>query len=87
MTVSVNARTFKSGNSEAVRLPKGIGFGIGADVSIERSGDTLTIRPIADPERERAELDRFLADMLAIGTPPDGVQSRPPFEWIDRPGL
>ena len=53
----------------------------------ERTGDTLTIRPIVDPARERAELDRFLAEMLAIGTPSDGVQPRPAFEWIDRPDL
>lgn len=87
MNAPVDSRTFKSGNSEAVRLPKGLGFGIGADVRIERNGDTLTIRPISDPARQRAELDRLLADMLAIGTPSDGVQPRPPFEWIDRPGL
>ena len=80
-------RTFKSGNSVAVRLPKELGFGPGTPVTIERTGDTLTIRPVADPLRERAELDRFLADMLAIGRPPDGVQARGPFEWIDRPGL
>lgn len=80
-------KTFKSGNSEAVRLPKELGFGPGTPVTIERTGDTLTIRALSDPEREQAELDRFLDDMLAIGTPPDGVQPRPPFEWIDRPGL
>jgi antitoxin VapB len=80
-------KTFKNGNSEAVRLPKELGFGPGTPVTIERTGDTLTIRPVADPAREQAELDRFLADMLAIGTPPDGVQPRPAFDWIDRPGL
>jgi antitoxin VapB len=87
MNAPVHARTFKSGNSEALRLPKGLGFGIGTEVVVERSGDTLTIRAVVDPARERAELDRFLADMLAIGTPSDGVQPRPPVEWIDRPGL
>lgn len=86
MTVH-QTRTFKSGNSEAVRLPKGMGFGLDTAVIVERDGDTLTIRPAIDPTRERAELDRFLADMLAIGTPPDGVQPRVPFDWIDRAGL
>ena len=80
-------RTFKSGNSEAVRLPKEMGFGPGTAVTVERTGDTLTIRAVHDPERERAELNRLLADMLAIGTPADGVQARDPIDWIDRPGL
>ena len=80
-------KTFKSGNSEAVRLPKELAFGPGTSVTMERTGDTLTIRAVLDPERERAELNRFLDDMLAIGTPADGVQARIPFEWIDRPGL
>ncbi len=87
MNAPINTRTFKSGNSEVVRLPKGLGFGIGTEVNIERSGDTLTIRALVDPEKERQELDRMLDDMLAIGTPPDSVQPRAPFEWIDRPGL
>ena len=76
-----------AGNSEAVRLPKELGFGIGVALRVERTGDTVTMRPVDDPARERAELDRFLDDMLAIGTPPDGVQERVSFEWIDRPGL
>lgn len=80
-------RTFKSGNSEAVRLPREFAFGSGTPVTIERTGDTLTIRPLVDPERERRELDRLLDDMLAIGAPPDGVQTRVPFDWVDRPGL
>lgn len=83
----VDSKTFKSGNSVAVRLPKEIAFAPDTRVTIERNGDVLTIRPVHDAAREREELDRFLADMLAIGTPEDGVQERPPFEWIDRPGL
>lgn len=41
----VNSRTFKSGNSEAVRLPKAIGFGLGTEIVIERVGDIVTIKP------------------------------------------
>ena len=86
MTVH-ETKTFENGNSEAVRLAGELGFGPGTSVTIERTGDTLTIRPVADPARDKAELDRFLADMLVIGAPPDGVQARPDFEWADRPGL
>jgi len=44
MTVA-RSRTFKSGNSEAVRLPKDVAFGDGVDLIIIRSGDVMTIYP------------------------------------------
>ena len=43
---AVTTRTFRSGNSEAVRLPKDIGFGSGTEVEIVRQGNTVTIRPV-----------------------------------------
>ncbi len=80
-------RTFKSGNSEAVRLPQGIGFGVGVAVQIEREGDRIVITPARNPAEEKARLLALLADLEAIGTPPDGVQEREPFEFPERPGL
>ena len=44
MTVA-RRRTFKSGNSEAVRLPKDVAFGDGVELIIVRSGDVMTIYP------------------------------------------
>ena len=42
------SRIFKSGNSMAVRIPKELAFANAAqDVEIERKGDTLVIRPVA----------------------------------------
>ena len=38
-------RTFKSGNSEAVRLPRDLGFGVGVEVTLVKTGDVLTIKP------------------------------------------
>ena len=32
---AINSKTFKSGNSVAVRLPKGIGFAPGLDVVVD----------------------------------------------------
>jgi len=87
MNAPVNTRTFKSGNSEVVRLPKGLGFGIGTEVRIEKSGDGLSIHPVADRKRVSEELRRLVADLEAIGAPPDGVQKRDPFEFPDRAGL
>src|SRR5665648_42011 len=46
MTVT-KTRTFRSGNSEAVRLPKNVAFGEGVELVIVRSGDVLTLYPAA----------------------------------------
>ena len=80
-------RTFKSGNSEAVRLPKGMGFGIGTDLRVEREGHRIVLTPLADPAAARRELLDLVADLEAIGRPSDGVQAREPVEFADRPGL
>ncbi len=42
---AATTKTFRSGNSEAVRLPKDIGFGPGTEVEIVRKGNEITIRP------------------------------------------
>jgi antitoxin VapB len=43
---AITTKTFRSGNSEAVRLPKDIGFGTGTEVEIVRNGDEIIIRPV-----------------------------------------
>ena len=80
-------KTFMSGNSVAVRLPRALGFGPDQRVLIEQQGSTITIRPAEDPEQVRRELKQLCDDLLAIGPPPDGVQDRDPFEFPERPGL
>ncbi len=87
MNVPRTARTFKSGNSEAVRLPKGLGFGIGTEVTIERKGNDLVLTPVRKPEEAKAKLQRLVERLREIGRPDDGVQSRPDFEAPERPGL
>jgi antitoxin VapB len=40
-------RVFKSGNSQAVRIPRELAYEDGAqEVEVERKGDTLLIRPV-----------------------------------------
>ncbi|HEY3889590.1 MAG TPA: AbrB/MazE/SpoVT family DNA-binding domain-containing protein [Caulobacteraceae bacterium] len=57
-----DSRTFRSGNSEAVRLPRDVAFGRDVDVTIVRSGDVLTIFPsrpsVKDLVARLAELPR-----------------------------
>lgn len=76
------SRPFRSGNSQAVRLPKEIAFDDDAELIISRSGDIVTMMP--KPQMTGAELVRRLRE---IGPPPGGVQERDPIEWPERPGL
>lgn len=52
-------RVFRSGNSQAVRIPKEFAFPEGAELEIARAGDTLTLTPkrasVADVVRRLAE--------------------------------
>jgi antitoxin VapB len=40
-------RTFRSGNSEAIRLPRDVAFGKDLELIVVRSGDVLTVYPAA----------------------------------------
>jgi antitoxin VapB len=87
---STTARTFKSGNSEAVRLPKGFGFGLGRAVRIEREGDRVVLTPVVTDNvlaEKRRRFDAMIARMVALGAVPGGAQQRDEFEAPDRPGL
>ena len=43
----LNSRVFKSGNSQAVRIPSELAYDdVGQEVEVERKGDTLVIRPV-----------------------------------------
>jgi antitoxin VapB len=82
--MNAQTRIFRSGNSDAVRLPRHLSFGVGTEVAIERDGDRLIVTPVAKRKLSFAEM---IARMREIGPPSDGVQEREPFEYPDRPGL
>lgn len=83
----VTTRIFRSGNSEAVRLPREVAFGADIDVIVSREGDVVTIRPAIDAKAEKQKLVELLADLQAIGAPADGVQERDPVLFPYRRGL
>lgn len=87
MTTPVHTRTFKSGNSVAVRLPKGFAIPADSEVELSKTGDTVTIKLTRDREEVRRQLEQLTADLKAIGAPPGDVQKRDPFDFPDRPGL
>ncbi len=77
---TVTTRTFRSGNSEAVRLPKEVAFGRDVELTIVRSGDVLTIYPKKPPMAELIEHLRSLPR-------PSTIQERDVEEIPERPGL
>ena len=73
-------KTFKSGNSQAVRLPKALAFPDGTELEIVRKGDVVTMRPAKLPFHEMLQRLRELPS-------PDYVEVRDTEEIPDRPGL
>ncbi len=84
---STTARTFKSGNSEAVRLPKGYGFGPGTEVRIERDGNRVVLTAVDSEAESRRRFQAMLDKMAALGPVPGEREVRDTDWWPDRPGL
>lgn len=76
----VRTRTFRSGNSEAVRLPRDVAYGDGVELVIVRSGDVMTIYPatISIPE--------MIKQLQRLPKPPT-IEQRDVEELPERPGL
>ncbi len=79
MTIATS-RTFRSGNSEAVRLPKDVAFGSEIEVTIVRAGDVLTIYPTRPPIAE------MVAKLKSLPGPGE-IEVRDADVAPDRPGL
>lgn len=86
MNAPVHTRTFKSGNSVAVRLPKGLGIAADTEVEIVRQGADVVLRRVVDPATEKEKL-RHLVDILRSIGPIVPVEPRDPDIFPDRPGL
>jgi len=79
----VDSKTFRSGNSEAVRLPKEVAYGADIDVTITRLGEVITIMPKKSGRMTPKELIEALRNMPG----PDEIQERDLIEPPERPGL
>ena len=80
---TVRTKTFKSGNSEAVRLPKDIAFGEGVELIAERNGDIVTLYPAQKPRVSMDEMFEALNKLPA----PSSVQKRDKIAFPKRRGL
>lgn len=65
-------RIFKSGNSLAVRLPRGIAFAEGAEVVVRRQGESLVVTPL------RLDMAALVARLRTA--PPAVAVTRPEFK-------
>jgi antitoxin VapB len=79
MTVA-RSRTFRSGNSQAIRLPKDVAFGEDVELLIVRSGDVMTIYPATK------SIPEMIERLRALPVPPE-IEQRDEGEIPERPGL
>ncbi len=79
MTIA-RTRTFRSGNSQAIRLPKDVAFGEDVELLIVRSGDVMTIYPAVK------SIPDMIARLRALPVPP-GIEQRDIEEIPERTGL
>ena len=79
MTVA-KTRTFRSGNSEAIRLPKDVAFGKDLELVIVRSGDVLTLYPAT------TSIPEMIARLEALPVP-RSIEDRDDEELPERAGL
>jgi antitoxin VapB len=79
MTIA-KTRTFRSGNSEAIRLPKDVAFGKDLELIVVRSGDVLTVYPAA------TSIPEMITRLQALPVPPS-IEERDNEELPEREGL
>ena len=79
MTIA-RTRTFRSGNSEALRLPREVAYGEDVELVIARSGDVITIYPA------RLTVPAMIDRLRSLPAPPS-IELRDVEDIPDRPGL
>ena len=72
-------RAFKSGNSQAVRIPAEMAYAdTNMELTITRSGDVITIFP-----KRTSSMAEMVAALRALPTPSE-IEKREPIEMPDR---
>jgi antitoxin VapB len=72
-------RAFKSGNSQAVRIPAEMAYAdISQELTITRMGDVITIYPA------RQDLKKMVAELRSLPLPPPDDEPYEPIEMPDR---
>lgn len=74
------SKTFRSGNSQAIRLPRDVAFGDDVELVIIRTGDVMTIYPAA------TTIPEMLARLSALPAPTE-IEERDDEDLPERLGL
>jgi antitoxin VapB len=82
----IEGKTFKSGNSVAVRLPKAVGIKAGVPIRILYQAGRVTISAIEDPAAGKKRVADFIASLRMLPAPGE-IEMREPIEFPERPGL
>jgi antitoxin VapB len=67
MTKEIRAKTFKSGNSVALRLPKALGIKEGVEMKVREEQGHYVVEPVDQP---RKKLDFSFLDGRSLGLKP-----------------
>ena len=79
MTKEVRAKTFKSGNSVALRLPKALGIKEGVEMMVREEQGKYVVEPVEQPRR-KLDVDKFWGKaqgMFHTPVPRDDFEARP----------
>jgi antitoxin VapB len=78
----VRTRTFKSGNSVAVRLPKSLGVEAGVEMIVREERGRYVVEPV-ERERRKLDVDKFWgkAKGLKLLAPEDRIFEERKLDW------
>jgi antitoxin VapB len=80
MVQTHKTKPFKSGNSQAVRLPKGFAYPEGTELEMARDGDVVTLRPA------KISMKQMIEELRKLPKPPY-IEIRDTEEIPERTGL
>jgi len=68
MTTEYRAKTFKSGNSVALRLPKGLGIDEGIEMKVREEQGHYIVERVEQPKR-KLDVDKFWGKAKGLHVP------------------
>ena len=82
MTKEIRAKTFKSGNSVALRLPKALGIKEGVEMKVREEHGRYVVEPIEKPKK-RIDLSRVwgMGAGLKLLKPEDRLFEERELDW------
>ena len=82
MTKEIRAKTFKSGNSVALRLPKALGIKEGVEMLVREEHGRYVVEPVGEPKK-RIDLSSLRGKSLGLKLlkPADRVFEERELDW------